>query len=281
MARAAQLDTPRGRFAALDARPAGPATGTALLLPGYTGSKEDFLAVLAPLTEQGYRVVAVDLRGQYESPPASGPEAYALGELAADVLVLVEHLGDGAVHVLGHSFGGLVARAAVLERSTAFRSLTLLGSGPAAIPGPRAERLRLLVAALPHLDMTEIRDQMEALERADGRLVQSAEIEQFLRARFLANCSDGLLSMGRQLLDERDRTSELLATGVPVHVVYGEADDAWPPPEQADMARRLGAREAVVPRAAHSPAAERPAETAAVLAAFWQDVDADGPRFRS
>ena len=270
-----QLDTPRGRFAALDARPGNPAATTALLLPGYTGSKEDFLSVLAPLTEQGYRVVGVDLRGQYESPPAEGPEAYAIGALAADVRALVERLGDGPVHLLGHSFGGLVARAAVLEDPGAFRSLTLLGSGPAAIPGPRAERLRLLVAALPHLDMVEIRDQMEAIEQADGRVLQSAEVEEFLRHRFLANCPDGLLTMGRQLLDEPDRTEELLAVGLPVQVVYGEADDAWPPSAQAEMARRLGARAVIIPRAAHSPAAERPEETAAVLAAFWRDVDGD------
>ncbi len=55
------LRTSRGVFAAREARPrrAEP-RGTALLLPGYTGSKEDFIAMLAPLAEAGYRVVAVD-----------------------------------------------------------------------------------------------------------------------------------------------------------------------------------------------------------------------------
>ena len=42
--------------------------GTALLVAGYPGSKEDFAPLLAPLAEAGYRVVALDQRGQFESP---------------------------------------------------------------------------------------------------------------------------------------------------------------------------------------------------------------------
>ena len=45
------------------------ATGApVLLVPGYTGSKEDFIAVLAPLAAAGHEVLAIDQRGQYESP---------------------------------------------------------------------------------------------------------------------------------------------------------------------------------------------------------------------
>ena len=91
--------------------------GTVLMVAGYTGSKEDFAPLLAPLAEAGYRVVAIDQRGQYESPRAGHPAAYSVAELGADVLevarVLKEESGD-PLHLLGHSFGGLVTRAAVL-----------------------------------------------------------------------------------------------------------------------------------------------------------------------
>ena len=50
----------------------------------------------------------------------------------------------GPAHVVGHSFGGLVARAAAIRDPAAFRSLTLLDSGPAALPGTRAESVRTL-----------------------------------------------------------------------------------------------------------------------------------------
>ncbi|TGB13279.1 alpha/beta hydrolase, partial [Streptomyces palmae] len=67
-ATASRLVTARGEFAMHDARPAaGPVRGTALLVPGFTGSKEDFIALLEPLATAGFRVVAVDGRGQYET----------------------------------------------------------------------------------------------------------------------------------------------------------------------------------------------------------------------
>ena len=50
---------------------AGPCElGTVLLVPGYTGSKEDFIALLGPLAAAGRRVVAVDLRGPVPDAPA-------------------------------------------------------------------------------------------------------------------------------------------------------------------------------------------------------------------
>ena len=50
--------------------------GTALLVPGFTGSKEDFISVLPLLAADGWRVVTYDQRGQYES--AGTPEPYTL-----------------------------------------------------------------------------------------------------------------------------------------------------------------------------------------------------------
>ncbi len=78
------------------------------------------------------------------------------------------------------------------------------------------------------------------------------------------------VTVAEQLLDTPDRTDELRATGVPVLVAYGEADDAWPPAEQAGMATRLGADGVAIAGAGHSPAAELPDETAALLDRWWR-----------
>lgn len=70
--------------------------GTVLLVPGFTGSKEDFIALHEPLAEAGYRSVAVDGRGQHESPGAEEDEApYAQAELAKDLLAQAEAVSDG------------------------------------------------------------------------------------------------------------------------------------------------------------------------------------------
>ena len=109
-ARRATVATARGEFAVLDAVPAaGPCElGTALLVPGYTGSKEDFIAILGQLAAAGRRVIAVDQRGQYQTAGPDDPDAYDPRELGADITALFE--ATKGTHLLGHSFGGLVAR---------------------------------------------------------------------------------------------------------------------------------------------------------------------------
>src|SRR4051794_16670733 len=84
-----------GPLAALDT--GGEAVrGTALLVAGYTGSKEDFAPLLAPVADAGYRVVAIDQRGQFESPGPADPAAYSVAELAADGVTTARVLPQGA-----------------------------------------------------------------------------------------------------------------------------------------------------------------------------------------
>ncbi|MFD9817232.1 alpha/beta fold hydrolase [Streptomyces sp. NPDC059080] len=268
-ASAYRLVTARGEFAVHDARPERAPLGTALLVPGFTGSKEDFIALLAPLAAAGFRAVAVDGRGQYESPGPHDVAAYEQGALAQDVLAQARALG-GRVHLLGHSCGGLVSRAAVLTDPGPFRSLTVLSSGPAAIDPAQQNRVRMLIDALGTLDMATVWQAMRALDPPEAPGAGTPpEIREFLRRRWLATVPEQLIATGRQMLEEPDRVDELAAVPLPKHLVSGTVDYAWPVPLIDKMAARLAARRTVVPGAEHSPNAERPVETAAALAAFW------------
>ena len=275
------IDTTRGSFAALAARPASGISErqTALLVPGYTGSKEDFLAILEPLSVSGRPVVAIDMRGQYQSPPAADQAGYQLDQLADDLVELARAVAAdaGRVHLLGHSFGGLVARQAALAEPAAFLSLTLLGSGPGTIGGDRAQALTDLLDFLAPAgsDKEQLaarirqlwEDQLRPQAEGEGT---PPEIIDFLAERNLLTCPLGLAEMARHLLDCPDRTDDLAALGnLPKLVSYGENDDAWLPDVQDMMAKRLGAERICIPGAAHSPAVEAPETTAAMLTAFW------------
>lgn len=269
-----ELSTPRGGLAVHETLPTGERRGTAVLVPGFTGSKEDFIAVLSPLADTGYRVLAVDQKGQFESPGPDDPAAYRVDELATDLRAVVGCLGDGPVHLVGHSFGGLVCRAAVIADDTVARSLTLMSSGPAAVDGVFAQRLSLLEPVLTEYGLEGLWHAVNALDHADGKIEEPpAQIAEFLHRRFMSNAPAGLAGMALALREERDRVDDLGATGLPVLVTYGEQDDIWSPSTQAKMARRLGARDHPIRHAEHSPAAEQPAATAAVLAGFWTDAD--------
>src|ERR1035438_473018 len=75
------IETSRGPFAALEAVPASGVCerDAALLIPGYTGSKEDFLPILDLLADGSRQVVAIDMRGQFETPAARDPDGYQIG----------------------------------------------------------------------------------------------------------------------------------------------------------------------------------------------------------
>ena len=276
--RRAIVESTRGPFAALEALPAAGACerGAVLLVPGYTGSKEDFIPVLAQLAAAGRRVLAVDMRGQYQTPGPDDPDAYHPVRLGADIAAVAE--AAKTVHLVGHSFGGLVAREAVIGGYTP-ASLTLMSSGPSALPGPRAEELRSMFDFLDGAAEQDLKGKIAEIWHgvlkpqaiADG---VPAPIVRFLGERMLANNPTGMAAMATHLLSATDETDDLVSHRIPTFVLYGENDNAWPPAAQEDMAVRLAAQCSCIPAAAHNPNVEAPATTAHALTAFWNAVEA-------
>ncbi|MGH3157017.1 MAG: alpha/beta fold hydrolase, partial [Streptosporangiaceae bacterium] len=227
------LQTERGPFAAVEAMPA---TGVcerspALLVPGFTGSKEDFLSILRQLGAAGRRVVAIDMRGQYETQGTGNRAAYRLEALGADIgAVATTILGapgetppswpethpaaTHGLHLLGHSFGGLVARETVLAKCTDIGSLTLMSSGPGPLTGPAAAVLTAVLEPLRGFARQQLAVQVRRLwefqlaaqARSDGT---PQDIIDFLGRRMLLSNPDGLVAVAEQLLDCPDRTDEL------------------------------------------------------------------------
>ncbi|WP_158885390.1 alpha/beta fold hydrolase [Amycolatopsis anabasis] len=269
---AERVDLPgrHGPIAAL--RTPGAADATVLLVPGYTGSKEDFAPLLDPIAAAGLRAVAIDLPGQYESPGPDDESAYLPGPLGEEVAELVGTF-DGPVVLLGHSYGGLVARGAVLAGAP-IAGLTLLDSGPRHLP--RGMRWDALSIGEPLLRADGLAAAYVEREKVSARFpvwaLLPAELKDFFRARFLASAPAALLGMAQGLRTEPDRVDALAEAlaGRPRLVAAGENDDAWHVPEQREMARRLDAPFALVPGAAHSPNIENPAGLLEVLLPAWR-----------
>jgi pimeloyl-ACP methyl ester carboxylesterase len=282
------LQTERGPFAAFEAMPA---TGVrerspALLVPGFTGSKEDFLPIIRQLGAAGRRVVAIDIRGQFETQGSDNRAVYRLEALGADIGAVADTMLDDpgetvrGLHLLGHSFGGLVARETVLAKATDVGSLTLMSSGPGALTGPAAAVLSAVLEPLRGFVRKQLAVQVRRLwefqlaaqAKAEGT---PQEIIEFLGRRMLLSNPDGLVATAEQLLDCPDRTDELAeaAAQIPILVLYGEYDDKWQTPVQEEMAERLGAERVCIPGATHSPAVEAPETTASALNTFWNAAE--------
>lgn len=272
-----------GPVAALRTKPGEQDLGTtALLLPGYTGSKEDFAPLLDPITDAGFTAIAIDLPGQHESPGPDDEAAYlpeALGLVIAELIGKLSAEGN-RVLLLGHSYGGLIARGAVLAGAP-IMGLTLMDSGPGELPaGYRRNTLDTGEPALRRHGITaaqRIREQLDSA--APDWAAQPRELREFLRARFLRSSTAGLLGMSHGLRGEPDRVAKLAQVmrtlGAPCLVICGESDDAWPVASQRDMAERLDADFAAVPAARHAPNIENPDELFATLLPTWRAWLAD------
>ncbi len=244
--------------------------GTAVLVPGFTGSKEDFQALLPTLAQTGFRCVAYDQRGQFESEGPDDPDGYAITDFTADLLGVVESLG-APVHLLGHSFGGYVARNAVVTRPDSFRSLTLLASGPSSLEDiafPPPAQVEQLIEAGGQDVVWQMLAQAGAAELLDDAK------KAFLHRRIFATKKANLVGIVRTMGTRPVAAEIIRGTGVPILVGYGDSGDLWAPQVHERFAAELGARVAVYPGVGHLPNEERPQEVCADLVAFWNDVDA-------
>src|SRR6185503_16802244 len=82
---------------------------TLVVINGGPGASHHCVARLASLASPSLRVVLYDQRGMGGSTAPSDDNAYGLDQYVADLDAIRSGLGEAKIHVLGHSFGGLVA----------------------------------------------------------------------------------------------------------------------------------------------------------------------------
>lgn len=248
----------------------GPADGPrVVLVPGATGSKEDFVRLMPLLAASGYRVESFDLAGQYESADAgpwnlSPPRDHYDERLFVDDLLAVLDGGAAPAHVLGYSFAGTVAQRALAERPDRFASLALLSTPPLSGQVFRGMKRIGPITGVASPDqgaalmLWGIRNN---LNRVPPRRIA------FVRSRFAATRRESVVDIIGLMMRAPDLRRELAASPIPKLVAAGE-HDIWPRRRHESFAREIGARFEEYP-AGHSPCEQSPNQLARDLLALY------------
>jgi pimeloyl-ACP methyl ester carboxylesterase len=81
------------------------------------------------LTSQGYRAIALDMRGHGESEKLYDPQAYHPVEMGGDVIRLMDHLGIERAEIIGYSMGARIAMSILKRHPERLRHAILAGVG--------------------------------------------------------------------------------------------------------------------------------------------------------
>jgi proline iminopeptidase len=92
------------------------------------GGTYDYLAPLFDLADHGYRVVLYDQSGGGKSQAVKDPSLFTAERFVEEVEGVRKTLRLGKVHLLGHSWGGMLAQAYALKYQRNLNSLTLSGT---------------------------------------------------------------------------------------------------------------------------------------------------------
>ena len=266
-----EFRAPSGTLATLSM--GDPANPRVLMIPGATGSKEDFSLMLPRLAAAGYFVLSCDIAGQYESAGA-GPEhlvpprAHYDYQLFADDLIALLEAGDGAAHVVGYSFAALVAQVAFAQRPELFRSLTLLSCPPE--PGnsfrgvQRIGRVSGWASGRVGAALMIWGIRSNVVKVAPNRI-------RFVRYRFGFTRRKSVSDIFALMQHAPDLRPVLAAATLPKFVAVGE-HDLWPLALHRRFAQAIGAKIAVY-RGGHSPSETSPHQMSRDLIALYAGTE--------
>ncbi len=255
----------------LDVLEAGEGGRPLLLTHGFTGAKEDFGDWIDAFVDQGWWVVAPDLRGHGDSDHPEQEDHYSLAVYAQDLLALADQLGWASFALLGHSMGGMIAQEMALAAPERIERLVLMDTNHGPVDGLDPETVAFGVEILRTsgiAGLVEVLAQMPQQPKAPSDLRVRAE-----RAGY-AEFSDGKVhrcspamyaAMGVELTTRVDRLAELSGLTMPVRVVVGSEDEGFLPASRRIADAISTADLVVIPDAAHCPQFENPD-------AWWQAV---------
>ena len=159
---------------------------------------------------------------------------YALEEMAADVIALMEHLQTQQAHLVGISMGGIISQILALEYPKQILSLTCIASTSSDPQLPAANQQIMQLFFLPKKGIenveTYLRNKIKLHElythpnTFDAEKVHDLYVKTYHRAYH----PDGTKRQLLALMNTESRTERLQTLNLPSLIIHGDYDPVYP-----------------------------------------------------
>jgi pimeloyl-ACP methyl ester carboxylesterase len=241
-----------------------------LMLHGIGGAAAQFRAQLEGLADK-FTVVAWDAPGYGDSDDPGGD--WRMPDYAERLSALIDQLTPDPVHILGQSWGGLLAQEFYRQYPERVRSLILSDTFAGSAVRPEAQRNAILQGRLDALatktpaEMATAR--LPALVTDEASEAVREEIETMLAAIHPDGYRQAAIALHHT--DFRDLLPKI---SVPTLVIAGEHDQVVAMEHSRQLAEGIpGARLEVIPGSGHLSNQQKPDEYNAVVRRFLQAVE--------
>lgn len=223
--------------------------GTLILIHAFPLNARMWEAQL-PLAEQGWRVVAPQLRGFDGGTDLRVAES--MDDYAGDIVDVMDALNIENAVIGGLSLGGYVTFALFRHAPHLFRGMILADTRPDADTSEAREGRRRMLTLLDQAGVAGVADEMVPKLLAPTTIQTRPEIAERVRALILANPASAIAGAIKALMGRPDSTNILATVHCPTLIVVGAEDSVTPPAISERMHRAVAGSEFVqIPGAGH------------------------------
>ncbi|HEY9878954.1 MAG TPA: type I polyketide synthase [Leptolyngbyaceae cyanobacterium] len=261
----------------------GPVDGQPILcLHGILDQGAAWDAIATPLAQQGYRVIAPDLRGHGRSAHIGPDSSYQFFDFLADIDALLSHLPQQPMGLMGHSMGAVLAAALASIRPERFKQLVLVepvvpDSGQAEdVASQITAHLTYLAQAPKHPVFPTVDAAAARMQQFNPALSEATAIK--LADRVSEPCQGGVcwrwdarlqtrtsLGIGGSVFSRQQYAQLLRQIQAPTLLIYGDRSQFNRPEDLGLQQEALPKAQRVILEGGHNLPTEVPAQIAALV----------------